>query len=54
VFVDGKRRGFTPVVRLSLPPGDHSLRLVSSAGQPDKKFRVRIVSGQELRKFFKW
>jgi serine/threonine-protein kinase len=54
LFVDGKRRGFTPVVRLSLPPGDHSLRLVSSAGQPDKKFRVRIVSGQELRKFFKW
>ncbi len=54
LFVDGKRRGFTPVVRLSLPPGDHSLRLVSSAGQPDKKIRVRIVTGQELRKFFKW
>lgn len=54
LYVDGKRRGFTPVVRLSLPPGDHSLRLVSSAGQPDKKIRVRIVTGQELRKFVKW
>ena len=54
VFVDGKKRGFTPVVRLALPPGAHNLRLVSSAGQPDKKMRVRIVAGQELRKFVKW
>ncbi len=54
VYVDGKKRGFTPVVRLALPPGAHNLRLVSSAGQPDKKMRVRIVAGQELRKFVKW
>jgi serine/threonine-protein kinase len=54
LFVDGKKHGFTPVVRLSLGPGEHRLRLVSSDGQPDKKMRVRIVSGQELRRSVKW
>jgi hypothetical protein len=54
VFVDGKKRGFTPVVRLVLAAGSHRLRLVSSGGQPDKKMRVRIVAGQELRKSVKW
>jgi eukaryotic-like serine/threonine-protein kinase len=54
LYVDGKKLGVTPVVRLVLPPGAHRLRLVSSSGQPDKKMRVKIVAGQELRKFVKW
>jgi eukaryotic-like serine/threonine-protein kinase len=54
VYVDGKKHGFTPVVRLALPPGSHRLRLVSSTGQPDKKMRVQVAPGQELRKFIKW
>jgi hypothetical protein len=54
LYVNGKKRGFTPVVRLSLPPGAHTLKLVSSAGQPDKTLRVKIAAGQEVRKFVKW
>ena len=54
VFVDGKKRGLTPLVRLGLGSGPHRLRLVSSGGQPDKKMRVRITPGQELRKSIKW
>jgi serine/threonine-protein kinase len=54
LYVDGKKRGYTPIVRLTLPPGEHSLRLVSSAGQPDKKLRVEIKAGKEVRKFVKW
>ena len=54
LYVDGKKRGLTPVVRLALAAGAHRLRLVSSPGQARKDLRVRIVSGQELRKFVKW
>jgi serine/threonine protein kinase len=54
VYVDGKKRGYTPVVRLSLPAGEHTLKLVSSAGGPDKKMKVKIVAGKEMRKVVKW
>jgi len=55
LYVDGKKHGFTPIVRLTLPEGAHRLRLVSSVrAHAEKKMRVRIVSGQELRKFVKW
>ncbi|HEY8144374.1 MAG TPA: PEGA domain-containing protein, partial [Kofleriaceae bacterium] len=54
VYVDGKKRGFTPVVRLALPAGEHSIKLVSSAGQSDRRMTVKVSSGQEVRKFVKW
>ena len=54
VYVDGKKRGYTPVVHLALPPGNHSVRLVSSAGQPDKRMHIRIGAGQEVRRLVKW
>jgi len=54
VYVDGKKRGYTPVVRLPLPAGDHSIKLVSSGGQADRKMSVKVSSGQEVRKFVKW
>lgn len=54
VYVDGKKRGYTPVVHLALPPGSHTIRLVSSAGQPDKRLHVRVGAGQEVRRFVKW
>ncbi len=54
VYIDGKKRGFTPIVKLALPPGSHSIRLVSSAGQPDKKMTVKVGAGEDVRKFVKW
>ncbi len=54
VYVDGKKRGYTPVVRLALPAGEHSIKLVSSAGQSDRRMTVKVSSGQEVRKFVKW
>ncbi len=32
IFIDGKRYGETPLVRLALPPGKHTLRAVSPSG----------------------
>jgi serine/threonine-protein kinase len=32
IFIDGKRHGETPLVRISLPPGKHSVRAVSPSG----------------------
>ncbi|HEU5060770.1 MAG TPA: serine/threonine-protein kinase [Kofleriaceae bacterium] len=54
VYVDGKKRGYTPVVRLALPAGEHSVKLVSSGGQPDRRMTVKVSAGQEVRKFVKW
>ncbi|HUS68299.1 MAG TPA: protein kinase [Kofleriaceae bacterium] len=54
VYIDGKKRGYTPIVKLSLPAGSHSIRLVSSAGQPDKKMTVKVGAGEDVRKFVKW
>jgi hypothetical protein len=54
IYIDGKKRGYTPIVRLSLPAGSHAIRLVSSAGQPDKKMTVKVGAGEDVRKFVKW
>jgi serine/threonine-protein kinase len=32
IFIDGRRHGETPLVRISLPPGKHALRAVSPSG----------------------
>ncbi len=49
VFVDGKKRGITPIVKLKLKPGVHRLKLVSSAGGKSKNLKVRIKSGDVMR-----
>jgi len=49
VFVDGKKRGITPIVKLKLQPGVHRLKLVSSAGGKSKNMKVRITSGDVMR-----
>jgi hypothetical protein len=54
VFVDGKKKGFTPVVKLKLAPGPHRLKLVSSVDGTQKKMTVRIVSGGEIRRLVKF
>ncbi len=45
VFVDGRLRGWTPIVRLRLPEGPHDVRLVYEsdlAAEPEQRFRVMI------------
>lgn len=54
VFVDGKKKGFTPIVKLKLAPGTHRLKLVSSVDGAQKKISVRIVSGGEVRHLAKF
>ncbi len=49
VFVDGKKRGITPLVKLKLKPGMHRVKLVSSAGGKSKSMKVRITSGDTMR-----
>ncbi len=49
VFIDGKKRGITPIVKLKLPPGIHRLQLVSSAGGKSKNIKIRITSGDVVR-----
>jgi hypothetical protein len=54
VYVDGRKKGVTPLVRLKLSAGPHSVRLVSSAGGKEKTFRITIKPSDELRKLVKW
>jgi serine/threonine-protein kinase len=45
VFIDGKRYGETPLVRLSLAPGPHKVRAVSPSGS-SRNFTITIESGK--------
>ncbi len=45
VFVDGRRRGITPLVELTLPAGTHALRLENPGGPPHESQFV-IVPGK--------
>jgi serine/threonine-protein kinase len=45
IFIDGKRYGETPLVKLSLPPGKHSVRAVSPSGAT-KNVSIAIESGK--------
>ena len=49
-----KRRGETPIVKLKLTAGPHSLRLVPSSGAREKRFRIVLQPDKELRKQVKW
>lgn len=50
VFIDGKKRGITPLVKLKLAPGTHRLKLVSSADGKQKWMSIRILSADEVRR----
>jgi len=49
VFVDGKKKGITPIVKLKLAPGLHRVKLVSSVGGKTKALKVHIKSGDVSR-----
>ena len=46
IFVDGKKVGLTPVLRLALPPGAHQVRAVLDDGR-QQRFRVVIEPARE-------
>ena len=46
IFVDGKNVGETPVFKLTLVPGKHHVRAVSSAGG-EQNFTLMVQSGKE-------
>src|SRR5690606_12488941 len=50
VFVDGKKQGITPIVKLKLKPGKHKIKLVSSGDGKTKTMSVTIQSDDVLRK----
>ncbi len=52
VFVDGKARGWTPIIDLRLPEGPHDVRLVFDsplAAEPEQRFRVLIEPDRTWR-----
>jgi serine/threonine-protein kinase len=46
VYVDGKRRGLTPLPALSLPPGRHTVKLVNDDLAAEKNLTVEIRAGE--------
>ncbi|RMH37708.1 MAG: PEGA domain-containing protein, partial [Deltaproteobacteria bacterium] len=54
VFVDGRKLGVTPLVRVPLAPGVHQLKAVSSADATVRTFRVQIRSGDTTRRKVEW
>jgi serine/threonine-protein kinase len=45
IYIDGKKYGDTPLVKISLPPGKHSVRAVSPSGA-SKNVAISIESGK--------
>jgi serine/threonine-protein kinase len=45
IYIDGKNYGETPLVHISLPPGSHKLRAVTSSGAA-QEMRITIESGK--------
>ena len=45
IYIDGKKYGETPLVKLSLPPGRHRVRAVSASGST-RNLTIRIESGK--------
>ena len=52
VFVDGKSVGITPVVKVPLKPGKHSVKAVAQDGQT-KKLSITVQSGKVVSKRIK-
>jgi hypothetical protein len=49
VYVDGDKRGVTPILRLPLPAGRHEIVAVTADGRK-QKFHVTIEPGAEARR----
>lgn len=47
VYVDGSRKGNTPLEGLKLPPGPHRVRLARPDGSTEKEFSITVTSGKE-------
>jgi hypothetical protein len=49
VFIDGKSVGITPVVKVPLKPGKHTVKAVTQSGA-SKKLTIHVKSGQVVSK----
>jgi hypothetical protein len=49
IYVDGSKKGVTPLLRLSLPAGKHEVTAVTADGRR-QKFQVAIAAGEEARR----
>jgi serine/threonine-protein kinase len=49
IYVDGAKKGVTPLLRLSLPAGKHEVVAVTADGRK-QKFQVAIAPGEEARR----
>jgi hypothetical protein len=52
IYIDGVRAGDTPLIRRSIPAGDHDIKAVSSTGAV-KQFHISVQSGQAVRRRIK-
>ena len=48
IFIDGKKHGETPLVKIAVPPGRHTVKAVSPSGSV-KTFTIQIESGKVAR-----
>ena len=49
IFIDGKKRGLTPLTKIPLSPGRHRVRAVAAGGQ-SQSFTIQVTSSETLRK----
>ena len=49
IYVDGAKKGVTPILRLSLPAGKHEVVAVTADGRR-QKFQVSIAPGEEAKR----
>lgn len=49
VYVDGAKKGVTPLLRLPLPAGKHEVVAVTADGRR-QKFQISIAAGEEARR----
>jgi serine/threonine-protein kinase len=49
IYVDGSKKGVTPLLRLPLPAGKHEVTAVTADGRR-QKFQVAIAAGEEARR----
>ena len=49
IYVDGSKKGVTPLLRLALPAGKHEVTAVTADGRR-QKFQVAIAAGEEARR----
>jgi serine/threonine protein kinase len=54
VFINGKRRGKTPLVNLELPEGRHRIEVRLRRSKKTKKYRRLISAGKRYRLLVKW